>query len=118
MTKSTLATINLTVDLNSANEFGCKITNVTGMPAGWEFGATTSMKRHSVLPLKPVKAAKPTEASSAPVVANEASVQAVLGNPNLLAALQSFMAAQGTAPAKVETPTLAEARKPGRPRKA
>jgi hypothetical protein len=120
--KTAIVTLHIDINPDEATKpFGCKIVKAE-LPAGFEWAASSAMKRHSVLPLKAVKSEKAAAAAvtkAGPVaVANEANVQALLSQPGLAELLASMMKAQGSAPtAATETPTLAQARKPGRPRK-
>jgi hypothetical protein len=119
--KTAIVTLHIDINPDEATKpFGCKIVKAE-LPAGFEWAASSAMKRHSVLPLKAVKAEKTavTATKAGPgAVANEANVQALLSQPGLAELLASMMKAQGSAPAATnETPTLAQARKPGRPRK-
>lgn len=120
MSKINTAVISVTIDLDAHDEFGTKIVKVEGMPVGWGWNKGSAMARHGTFVVKPIKAAKPespAKKEAAPVkVTNEASVQALLSNPGLAEMLAQMMKAQSGTPA--ETPTIAQARKPGRPRKA
>lgn len=108
-------------------KFGCPIVSVSGMPAGFAWTKFSAMASHNTLPVKSAAWGKKQEAApvskkvaAAPVaVASEAGVQAMLAQPGVADFLASLMKASGAAPVAADTtPTLAAARKPGRPRKA
>lgn len=119
--KSNLFTLTLVVDLNpdeATAPFGVKIVKAN-LPAGFDWANSSAMKRHSVLPLKAVKKADESKRPGPVAITKPAEVAAPTDNP-LFAQFAAFMEAQGQAQVAVAdtTPTLAAARKPGRPRKA
>ena len=120
--KSNLFTLSLVIDLNpdeATAPFGVKIVKAD-LPAGFDWANSSAMKRHSVLPLKAVKKVDESKKPGPAIVTKPTEVAAPTDNP-LFAQFAAFMAAQGQAqvvPTADTTPTLAAARKPGRPRKA
>jgi hypothetical protein len=123
MTAKNTFVLSLTIDRASENEFGCTITNVSGMPADMEFSPRSNMAKYGTIVVKTKKVAQvepapkaAAKAAPAPVaIANEANVQALLATPGIAGMLQHLMAAQGGAAVlpPVEAPSISKAR--GRP---
>ena len=105
MSAKNLFVVSLTIDASTEDSFGMKIVKVEGMPANLEFPKKSQMSQYSTINIKSKKAEaapKATTKKAAPVAApvtvqNEGTVQALLQQPDLLAALQAMLAGQGSA---------------------
>ena len=105
MSAKNLFVLSLTIDRSTEDSFGCKIVKVEGMPSDMEFPRKSQMSQYSTINVKAKKAEaapKATTKKAAPVAApvtvqNEGTVQALLQQPDLLAALQAMLAGQGSA---------------------
>ena len=105
MSAKNLFVVSLTIDASTEDSFGMKIVKVEGMPAAYEFPRKSQMAQYSTINIKSKKveaAPKATTKKAAPVAApvtvqNEGTVQALLQQPDLLAALQAMLAGQGSA---------------------
>ena len=103
MSAKNLFVVSLTIDASTEDSFGMKIVKVEGMPANLEFPKKSQMAQYSTINIKSKKVeaapkAATKKAAPAPVtVQNEGTVQALLQQPDLLAALQAMLAGQGSA---------------------
>ncbi len=106
MSAKNLFSLTLTIDRSTEDSFGCKIVKVEGMPSDMEFPKKSQMAQYSTINIKSKKVetapkaatTKKAAQAAAPVtVQNEGTVQALLQQPDLLAALQAMLSGQGSA---------------------